>query len=303
MRFAPHNSISSGPIRWLLYVLTISASVCAQDLATVGAPRLGALLDRSGTLHSLYGFGGTFVLGEPLADGVESFACQASGCWIKTKDRILTPDGAIEATQGLGISGLEISGLAISGPVIFSAGGTHVYFQDSGTLARIENDRLIPKPVDRHDTDMVLALGEGSRGVEIALERSGSVVVEDAAGSIVRTFPLAAEPFFLMPNGTAVYAVDAGNTLVMENLDYSRHIIPLSDIEKIFSMGNGYLQVETAAGSYALDIHSTEPALYRLPNPLQSVQRDPANPDRPASQNARPSPSGRVQKPVEESAQ
>ena len=198
--------------------------------APIAAPSIGKMLDTSGTLRTVYGMAGNFTVGPPEAMRVISAACSETLCLAKTANRIQGP---------------TTSAFAPPGPALFGFDGSDavVYFPVARQFARWRQGRLLRLPW--HVDGEVLAL----RGTEIAVRRDADVWVVRPDGTILDYLGQVAGPVLLL-DGAAVLASE--DALVLRRPAQDDVRFELSGIQGFSALGSEYVQVKTAAGSYAL---------------------------------------------------
>jgi len=198
--------------------------------APIAAPSIGKMLDTSGTLRTVYGMAGNFTVGPPEAVRVISAACSETVCLAKTANRIQSPKTSV---------------LAPSGPALFGFDGPDavVYFPAAKQFARWHQGRLLR--LAWHVDGEVLAL----RGTEIAVRRDADVWVVRPDGTILDYLGEVAGPVLLL-DGAAVLASE--DALVLRRPAQDDVRFELSGIQGLSALGSEYVQVKTAAGSYAL---------------------------------------------------
>jgi hypothetical protein len=205
---------------------------------SVEAPRVGAMLDRRGSLRPVHGVAASFVIGPETAGGVLSAACSADWCLAKTAGELA------EAPAPPGPAVIGIDGRA-----------AWVYFPATGEFAHWEDGVLTP--LDWRVDGEVLSISPDAR---IAVRRASGVWVVSPDGATLDSLPEASGPVLLLADET-VFA--AGDELVLQRPDRSQARFALSGVARIATLGEGWAQVSAESGTYALDLRRE--ALYVLP--------------------------------------
>lgn len=231
-----------------LSILLVAIGLC-QAQAPIATPVIGKMLDASGTLRPLYGVSGNFTIGPREAVRVISAACSASLCLAKTANMILGP---------------KRSSAAPSGPALFALDGAEavLYFPESNQFARWRQSRLRLLPWRLEGE--VLSMRTSFERTEIAVRRGADVWIVRPDGAILDSLGDVAGPVLLLDNGTVlasgddlVLRRDAGNELRFE----------LPGILNLSALGEEYVQVTTAADSFALRTTRGRESLLVLPTP------------------------------------
>ena len=227
-------------MKFVLFLLAVSA------WAQLQPPRLGTMVDRNGAARPVFGVAGSVTAGGPLATAVISSACSSQLCLFKTRSSIVSAAGATQAP---------------SGPALFALNGTsaYVYFPASAQLAQWASGKLTTLDFNvAGEILSLLALSDGT--LQFAVLQNGAVSIVDQNDQVLGTLPGA--PVMLIAGG-AVYA--ASDSLVLRRSDASELRWPLEGIQGFSAMGDGYVQIRTASGSYALRIDPGREQLFMLP--------------------------------------
>ena len=214
--------------------------------AQLQTPQLGVMIDRANVARAVFGVAGSVTAGDPMVTGVMSSACSAQLCLFKTRSAIEWAGGQTEAPPG---------------PAIFSINGTSalVYFSKNRELARWENGKLTRLELKvAGDILSVLAMADGT--MQFAARRDGAISVVDENDAVLGSIP--GMPVLLMAEG-AIYADQ--DALVLRRPDATELRWALSGIAGFSMMGDGYVQIRAASGSYALRVVSGREQLFALP--------------------------------------
>jgi hypothetical protein len=220
--------------------------------AQLQPPQLGVMVDRSGAARPVFGVAGSATTGPPLAAAVISSACSSQLCLFKTESSLLVWTGGV--WNGGAIA-------APRGPALFALNGAsaYVYFPRSAQLAQWQSGKLTM--LDSNVAGEILSLLATAGGtLQFAVLRNGAVSIVDQNDQGLGTIP--GTPAMLIPNG-AVYA--ASGALVLCLNDASELRWPLAGIQEFSAMGDGYVQIRTDSGSYALRVDPGREQLFMLP--------------------------------------
>jgi hypothetical protein len=229
-------------------ILLIS-SACAWAQAGLDRPALGQMIDRQQALRPVYGVGGSFHVGAPVAEQVISSACGQRLCLAKTDSALLSADIATPAPPGPAIIAIDSNGATI-------------YFPSAQQFGRWQNGALTMLNLSVYGT--VLSLSSGSRGLTIAVERSGMIWITSSDGTILDALPVGAEEALLTANGI-VYATSA--VLVLRKPDGNELSFPASGVTEFLALGDGYVEARAGNILYALRTIAGRVQLFQLPQP------------------------------------
>ena len=193
-------------------------------------------MDSSGSLRSVQGVAGNFLVGSPIVSGVLSAACSEQLCLVKADSKILSATGQAEAPPGPAIFGLDRDTAII-------------FFPQSQTFARWRGNIL--EPLDWTVDDDVLSIRVGNdknAKIEIALRRDWAGVTDG--------------PVLLLPDGVLFATADE---LVLRHRDASEMRFELTGAESITVMGPNYAAIRAGATTFALRLDQGHEQLFLLP--------------------------------------
>lgn len=235
-------------------LLAAALSVSAQN-----RPFLGQMIDHEQLLRPLYGAGGSFRAGPPVAARVLSAACSLTLCLAKTESAIVSAASTIPAPPG-------------DAKIALDALGATLYFPQTGQFARWQSGALTP--LNLVTGDSVLAMAMRASGLTLAVLRSGVVWLTAADGTILDSLPAATGAVLLLPNSTIYVASDS---LVLRGSDGSELRFPAPGVTALFAIGDGYVEAVTPSTLYTLRTVAGREQLLQLPEP---VLRQPVEPRR-----------------------
>ena len=208
-------------------------------------PQMGVMIDRAGVARPVFGVASSVTAGDPVAAGVMASSCSAQLCLFKTRSEIVWAGGQTKAP---------------SGPAIFSINGASaiVYFSKGREWARWEDGKLTR--LDLKIAGQILSVLALAGGMRIAVIRNGAASVVDENGAVLDSIPGAT----VLLTAEGVIYVDQ-DSLVLRRADWSELRWPLAGIEGFSIMGDGYVQVRAAGGSYALRVVAGREQLFALP--------------------------------------
>lgn len=227
------------------HVILFITCVCAWAQSGWDRPRIGRMIDAQGSMRTVYGIAASVSLGAAEAGGVVSYGCAKTLCLWKTAASVVSPTGTADAPEG---------------PAMFAFDGTgaFVWFPQSRTLARWQNDSLTNLDVDVEGD--VLSIGTAAGGIQFAVRRRGAVWIVNRDGSVASGMARTVGPVMLIPGG-AVYA-DRGEIVV------GAARFAMDGVTAFFRMADNYLQVRAGGANYALRIEPGREALFQLPGVL-----------------------------------
>lgn len=235
----------------------LSSCVLAQPGLT--RPALGQMLDRQQSLRPVYGIGGGFHVDPPIAERVIASACSRTLCLAKIDSALISAGVVTPAPPGDAVIALDISGATI-------------YFPSSQQFARWQNGALTPLSLGVYGT--VLALGSGSSGLTIAVERSGIVwIISAADGTILDSLPPGANAVLLSADGI-VYATPAGLILRKSGDGNNELSFPASGVTALIALGDGYVEARAGDILYTLRTIPGREHLFQLPQPRPDREPD-----------------------------
>jgi hypothetical protein len=214
-------------------ILPIFIAVSAWSQSGIEVPSVGLIVDPSGSLRSVQGVAGNFMLGQAVATGVLSAACSERLCLAKTNLKILSATGQVDAPPG---------------PAIFGFDGDHaiVFFAESRAFARWNKDQL--DPLDWAGEGEVLSIRVSDEGLEVALRRDWAGVTN---GSVL-----------LLKDGVLFATEDE---LILRRRDASETRFELTGAESISAMGPHYAAIRAGAMTFALRLDPGHEQLFLLP--------------------------------------
>ena len=163
-----------------------AAALCAQT--GLNRAKVGEMLDERGSLRPVFGIGGSFTSGAPVAERVLSIACSRRLCVAKTDSAILSRNSSVAAPSGPAMIGLD----GASAWFFFSSTRQVGYWQ-AGTLSLSDLDA----------DGEVLSIQAGLR---LAVRRESGVWIISGDGTILDSLPAETGPVLLIEGGSAVYA-------------------------------------------------------------------------------------------------
>jgi hypothetical protein len=207
---------------------------CAWSQSGIEIPSVGVIVDPSGSLRSVQGVAGNFVVGPAVATGVLSASCSEQLCLAKTDSKILSATGQADAPPGPAVFGLDRDTAV-------------VFFPQSQMFARWRENTL--EPLDWIVDDDVLSIRVGDNGIEIALRRDW-----ETSG-----------PVLLLKEGVLFATADQ---LVLRHRDASEtrfELIGAESITAIASIGPHYAAIRTTTMTFALRLDKGHEQLFVLP--------------------------------------
>lgn len=219
---------------------------CAWAQSGIDRPRLGKMLDSSGSVRTVYGIAASVSLGDAEITGVLSSACSKKFCLAKTDTSIVSAFGSADAPAGPAL-------------FAFDADTAFVWFPQSRQLAQWQNGVLTP--IDSSIEGDVLSIRASAGSVELAVRRESGEWIVKPDGSVVDSLPRAAGPVMLIPGGV-VYATR--DEIVIRDLR-----IPLKRVTAFSQMSAGYLEVRAGGVDYALRVEKGRETLFQLPGVAQ----------------------------------
>lgn len=217
--------------------LFLMAGVCA--FAQIERPQVGVMLDPNGDARPVWGVVGSATLGDPVWHGVVSMACSANQCLGKTAAAVISMGGA--ATD------------APAGPAIF--GGSYIYFSQTQQMVHWNGGVL--EPVAFTADGEVLALRANGDGLDYAVSRAGATWVEhysllDNSLRVLGSFA-PANAAMLLEGGTLLAAGDEVHWIRPDGTDT---VLPVAGGQAFVAMSDGYVELVTAQGRWAVDFKS-----------------------------------------------
>jgi hypothetical protein len=226
---------------FLLFVLGASA------FAQIQQPRIGMMLDGNGDVRPVWGVAAAATLGSPILSGVISLACSDGKCEAKT-------------VAGLAFSNGERGEIrdAPAGPAVF--GGSYVYFSQTQQLVRWHDGQL--EAIDFTRDGQILGLRPTRDGFDSIVNHDGATWLEhwsriDSSLRVVNAYAPAAAAMF-MDDGILLAANDTVHRIRDDGTDT---IINVAGVQALIAMGDGYVELVTSQGLWALDLAHMTPFL------------------------------------------
>jgi hypothetical protein len=234
----------------LLWLLSLALTASAQTGLNV--PTAGFMVDHAGSLRPVTGIAQSFLVGDPLRTGVLSATCARSWCLVKTATSLVDTKNSDDPGTP-----------APAGPALISISNRSalVYFPAVNQFARFEGSQL--HLLDWSVDVEVLALRQTREGPQFAVRRGGGVWLVALDGSIHASLPAGTVAVLLL-DGLTVYSL--ADSLVLRRIDGSEISFSLSGATSLSQLGENYIQVSTAAATYALRIDVGHEQISVLPD-------------------------------------
>ncbi len=233
-----------------------AAMLSASAQSGLNRPFLGQMIDHERLLRPLYGAGGSFRAGPPVAAQVLSAACSLTLCLAKTESAIVSATSTIPAPPG-------------DAKIALDAVGATLYFPETGQFARWQSGGLTPLSLTVNGA--VLSMAMRSSGLTLAVLRSDLVWITAADETILDSLTSATGPVLLLPNATVYVASDS---LVLRKSDGSELRFPAPGVKELFALGDGYVEAVTASTLYALRTVAGHEQLLQLPEPVPESSKE-----------------------------
>ena len=233
-----------------------AAMLSASAQSGLNRPFLGQMIDHERLLRPLYGAGGSFRAGPPVAAQVLSAACSLTLCLAKTESAIVSANATIPAPPG-------------DAKIALDAAGATLYFPQSGQFARWQNGELTPLNLSVDGT--VLSIAMRSSGLTLAVLRSGVVWIKAADGTVLDSLPAATGAVLVLTDATIYVASDS---LVLRKIDGSELRFPATGVTSLFALGDGYAEAITPSTLYALRTVAGREQLLQLPEPVPESSKE-----------------------------
>jgi len=231
-------------------------------------PRLGCLLAETGSLRSVVGLPGNFILGEVVESDVRSAACSQRFALIKLDDALELRD---EETRLIG------RWSAPGGPALFalSAEGPPalIYFPHTSQWFGVAETGFRNLELDWPETDVeVLAIAQPEKDHLTAVVRKENCLrllkMSLASRQVEEDRELAgaSAPVLLRQDGAVLFATPGG--LVIQTPEGADRRMPLPGPPmELVQMGGGWVHVKLAEGKGHLGLRLLEDGeeLYQLP--------------------------------------
>jgi len=223
-------------------LLFLVFSLCA--FAQIEHPQIGVMLDEHGDVRAVLGVAESATTSEPLWKGVLSLACTSRICFAKTESALLSSSGEImDAPAGPAM-------LAIDGDTVYA------YFAEAHQLSRWHDGQL--EALDFAPDGEVLDLRATGSGLEYAVRRADGVWAGNR----------------YLGDATAVLFLDGGRVLLAsaERIrlllpDGSETDFPVTGVRAFIRMSDGYVQMITSGGMWALRTDPGQEQIFLLPGP------------------------------------
>jgi hypothetical protein len=244
-------------MRWFLFaILALPAA------AQIARSQLGLMLDANGGLRPVYGVPGSSTLGDPLLTGVLSAGCVAELCLAKTQDTLWNWRSA---------TGEWAQVSAPAGPALFAFMGADAFVLVNGALYRWSGGALALVPFLPHSP--VLALRAASDGFDYAVSRDGATVVEHLSlidGSVNAVSSAAGDGLMALLDSSVLIASDDASKIVRG--DGTEISLPVSGVQKVQWLGDGFLQATTAEANFVIRIESGREQVFLLPGVTERLK-------------------------------
>lgn len=242
------------------------AAVWAQS--GIVAPRAGCVLDRDGTLRTLFGVSGVFVTGDAVQTGVVSAACSSQLTLAKTA-------AALEARD----ASMQLLGRwpAPSGPARFafprSGAAAFVYFEHTRELHYFDGRRTLRRlrlPDALEGEVLALAVPDALHLTAVVRGASGAqlVRIQVFRALVEQVLPLEGIPdaVFIDRDGTLVYG--EGNGLVIRRPNQAeQHLALPAPALRMAQTGDNFAGISFAgaAAPAVLDLREGREKVLRVP--------------------------------------
>ncbi len=240
--------------------------VAAAAQAQIGVPRAGCVLDRGGSLRTVYGIPAILMPGSVVESGVISAACSGQLALVKTGSALEVRDGQLR---------LVARWPAPFGPArlaIASNGSAAAYFVETRELVAIEGTRA-PRPLRNALPGAVLAIASaGTHYLDAVVSIGGAaqlVRISLANGAIERYTALpeiVGGPVMLLSDGTLVYGDGANIAILRPGGAEQRFALPAPAVS-IYAMGDQLAGIAFAGGTgpAALRLEPGRERVFRVP--------------------------------------
>ncbi len=256
-------------MRRLAFAILLCAAL-AFGQSGIRRPRAGMFRDRAGDLRPVFGVSGAFVLGDPLAEKVESSSFSSNIGVVKTEAKLQIRDGSGKILHEWEVP----TGRARAA---ISPDGTKVtaFFFETGELRYWSSETPDELPVawTANGTE-VLSLAMPDSGRVTLLVRSDSGIVPLDYSFSTGQFDLKAplegtvDPILLRGDGTLLFA-EANELAVRPENEDERRITLACGVKSLAEMGSGWIHVAAECGEFALRLSEDREELYRLPEAQQ----------------------------------
>ncbi len=224
-------------------ILFLIASAFA--LGQIEQPRIGVMLDERGDARAVIGVAGSATTSEPLWKGVQALACSSTSCFAKTQFTLLSSVGEmIDTPEGSAILTLEGSSV-------------YAYFADAHRLVHWRDGQW--EPIEFTPDGEVLDLRVFHGRVEYAARRADGIWVGDHYAG----------------DATAVLLVDGGILLAATEQvrllrpDGTETDFPIAGVTSFIRMSDGYVELITPSGMWALRMEPGHEQVFLLPGVSQ----------------------------------
>ncbi len=256
-------------MRRLAFAVLLCA-VLAFGQSGIRRPSAGMFRDRAGDLRPVFGVPGAFVLGDPVAERVESASFSSNIGAVKTEDRLQIRDGSgkilqeWELPRGTARVAVSPDGMRVAA-FIFETGELRYWSSetpDELTVAWVANGTEV----------LSLAMPDSGRVTLLVRSDNGIVPVDYSltTGQFDLKAPLAgtADPILLRADGTLLFA-EANELAVRPENEDERRIALACGVKFLAEMGSEWIHVAADCGEFALRLSEDREELYRLPEAQQ----------------------------------
>ena len=213
----------------------------AYALGQIDQPRVGVMLDERGDTRAVIGVAGSATTSEPLWKGVQALSCSSANCIVKTRSALVSSTGErIDAPEGSAILALEASSV-------------YAYFPDVLGLVRWRDGQLQPVEFVPHGDVLDLRVVHGR--VEYVARRTDGVWLGDR----------------YVGEANAALLVDQGILLASREQvrllrpDGTETDFPVAGVTAFVRMSDGYVELITPGGMWALRTELGHEELFLLP--------------------------------------
>jgi hypothetical protein len=272
----------------LIRFLLLAFLTCEISSAQIERPQIAWLLDGQNRLRPITGTAAAATVGDPVAQGVLSLACFPEVCFAKM-------NAAVYSSTGWGAAAPE-------GPAMFAtANGTaYLYFYETQQFAKWTGGDLVYLLFSPGGE--ILSIRATGDGFDYAVARDDGTWVEHFSEndlSVAVLGPLGDTGAVLLldsPTAMDAPAVDlalvaASDSVHLVRIDGTRDFrfdsLGVADVDSMFPVGNGYVQINTPRGVWLFRMTSTcdGDTCERLGS-YELILLPPAPPPPPASANS-----------------
>lgn len=230
------------------FALLLTCTACAWAQSGLTGPFLGQMIDLHGFPRLVYGMSGNFRVEAPGSERVLASACSRSLCLAKTARGLLWSGGVTPAPPGGAVIAPESSGATI-------------YFSAPGEFARWQNGAL--HKLDLHAAGVVLSMASTPSGLNLAVERAGTIWIVDSTGAALDSLPTEATSVLLTPL-LAIYSTP--DSLVLRKASGSELRFPIPGVQSLSALSGAYVEARTSNALFGLRIVPGSEQLFQLPS-------------------------------------